>query len=66
MTDVRTPCARLARVGCPGVGLLCLPLLAAPAAAQDLDPRAYARVPVNGTFSVGWQSAWFPRPAPAR
>ena len=66
MTVLRAPCARLARVGCLGVGLLCLLLLAAPVAAQDLDPRAYARVPVNGTFSVGWQSAWFPRPAPAR
>jgi hypothetical protein len=40
------------RVGCPGVGLLCLLLLAAPLSAQDLDPRAYANVPVNGTFLV--------------
>jgi hypothetical protein len=40
------------RVWCPGVGLLWLLLLAAPLAAQDLDPRAYARVPVNGTFLV--------------
>jgi hypothetical protein len=34
------------------VGLLCLLLLAAPLSAQDLDPRAYAHVPVNGTFLV--------------
>ena len=40
------------RVGCPVVGLLCLLLLAAPLSAQDLDPRAYANVPVNGTFLV--------------
>jgi hypothetical protein len=38
-----------------GVGVLCLLLLAAPLSAQDLDPRAYANVPVNGTFlSVGF------------
>ena len=52
MTVLRTPCARLARVGCPGVGVLFLLLLAAPLCAQDLDPRAYAHVPVNGTFLV--------------
>jgi len=52
MTCLRTPCARLARLGCSGVGLLCLLLLAAPVAAQDLDPRAYAHVPVNGTFLI--------------
>jgi hypothetical protein len=47
--------AASARVRCPGVGLLWLLLLAAPLAAQDLDPRAYAHVPVNGTFlSVGF------------
>ena len=39
-------------VRCAGVGLLCLLLLAAPVAAQDLDPRAYANVPVNGTFLI--------------
>jgi hypothetical protein len=33
-----------------GVGALVLWLLAVPLSAQDLDPRAYARVPVNGTF----------------
>jgi hypothetical protein len=32
--------------------LLFLLLLAAPLSAQDLDPRAYAHVPVNGTFLV--------------
>ncbi|HSP89914.1 MAG TPA: hypothetical protein VLN08_03360, partial [Vicinamibacterales bacterium] len=48
----RTPRARLARMGCPGVGVLFLLLLAAPLSAQDLDPRAYAHVPVNGTFLV--------------
>jgi hypothetical protein len=40
------------RVRCQGVGLLCLLLLAGPLSAQDLDPRAYANVPVNGTFLV--------------
>jgi hypothetical protein len=44
--------AASARVWCPGVGLLWLLLLAAPLAAQDLDPRAYANVPVNSTFLV--------------
>jgi hypothetical protein len=32
--------------------LFSLLLLAAPLSAQDLDPRAYANVPVNGTFLV--------------
>ena len=32
--------------------MLFLLLLAAPPSAQDLDPRAYAHVPVNGTFLV--------------
>jgi hypothetical protein len=41
-----------ARIGCSGLGLLCLLLAAAPLPAQDLDPRAYANVPVNGTFVV--------------
>ena len=35
-----------------GAELLCVLLLAAPLSAQDLDPRAYANVPVNGTFLV--------------
>lgn len=35
------------------VSMLCLLLLAAPVSAQDLDPRAYARAPVNGTFLSG-------------
>jgi len=52
MTHVRTSCARLARAGCQGAALLCLLLFAAPLSAQDLDPRAYAHVPVNGTFLV--------------
>ena len=33
-------------------GTLCLLLLAVPSPAQDLDPRAYVNVPVNGTFLV--------------
>jgi hypothetical protein len=41
---------RVVRVLRRGVGGLCLLLLAAPLLAQDLDPRAYASVPVNGTF----------------
>ena len=32
--------------------LFSLLLLAAPLSAQDLDPRAYANVPVNGTFLI--------------
>jgi hypothetical protein len=35
-----------------GLRTLCLLLLAAPLSAQDLDPRAYANVPVNATFLV--------------
>jgi len=35
------------------LGLMCLSLFAVAASAQDLDPRAYARVPVDGTFFVG-------------
>jgi hypothetical protein len=31
---------------------VCLLLVAAPLAAQDLDPRSYAHVPVNGTFLI--------------
>ena len=44
--------ARVVRVLRFGVGALCLLLLAAPLSAQDLDPRAYAKVPVNSTFLV--------------
>jgi hypothetical protein len=40
----------VARVLRSGVGVLCLLLLAARLSAQDLDPRAYANVPVNGTL----------------
>jgi len=40
------------RVVRPEVGVLCLLLLAAPLSAQDLDPRAYAHVPVNASFLV--------------
>jgi hypothetical protein len=43
----RPGCFRLA-----AAGVLSLALLAAPASAQDLDPRAYANVPVNATFLV--------------
>lgn len=104
-----------------GQGVLCLLLATAPLSAQDLDPRAYARVPIDATyyvggrtttdgvensdrqsnsrvgatlnlpvgrrhaiklavsrgaiirhgpdfstFSIGWQTAWVPRPKPAR
>ena len=41
---------RVLRAGACVAGLL---LLAAPLAAQDLDPRSYANVPVNGTFLIG-------------
>jgi len=48
----------VARVPGAAAGVLCLLLLAAPLSAQDLDPRAYARVPVNGTFlSVGFAAS---------
>ena len=52
MTDVRARYARLRAGGCPGLGLLCLLLLPARLSAQDLDPRAYAHVPINGTFLI--------------
>jgi hypothetical protein len=39
-------------VGYTGVVLLCLLAIAVPLSAQDLDPRAYAHVPVNGTFLI--------------
>jgi hypothetical protein len=48
---VTTP-KRFAPSSSPGGVLLCVLLLAAPLSAQDLDPRAYANVPVNGTFLV--------------
>jgi hypothetical protein len=35
-----------------GLGALCFLFLAAAVSGQDLDPRAYASVPVNGTFLV--------------
>jgi hypothetical protein len=52
MTSLKAIACRVVRVVCPGAGAMCLLLLAAPVAAQDLDPRAYANVPVNGTFLV--------------
>jgi hypothetical protein len=51
----KQPAARRGRVGCllrAGAVVACFLFLAAPLAAQDLDPRAYARAPVNGTFLV--------------
>jgi hypothetical protein len=48
----------MSRVLCAAAGVVCLLLLAAPLSAQDLDPRAYARAPVNGTFlSIGFAVA---------
>jgi hypothetical protein len=41
---------RVLRAGACVTGLL---LLAAPLAAQDLDPRSYAHAPVNATFLIG-------------
>ena len=41
---------RVLRAGAGVAGLL---LVAAPLAAQDLDPRSYAHIPVNGTFLIG-------------
>ena len=46
----RTMMMLTCRLLCAGAGL-CL-ALASPAWAQDLDPRAYVHVPVNGTFLV--------------
>jgi hypothetical protein len=50
--DASASPGRHARVRCPGWGLIGLLLFAASVSAQDLDPRAYAHVPVNGTFLV--------------
>jgi hypothetical protein len=50
-----SPVARPGPHGFPalfGVSVLCLLLVVAPLAAQDLDPRAYANAPVNATFLV--------------
>jgi hypothetical protein len=44
--------SRTARALRAGVGMATLLLVALPLAAQDLDPRSYAHVPVNGTFLV--------------
>jgi hypothetical protein len=35
---------------CSAVAVVCLLLIARPLSAQDLDPRAYVHIPVNGTF----------------
>jgi len=43
---------RTARVRGAGAALVSLLLFAASLSAQDLDPRAYTHVPVNGTFLV--------------
>jgi hypothetical protein len=45
--------ARIRRALRWGARLAGLVLVAAPLSAQDLDPRAYANVPVNATFLVG-------------
>jgi len=44
--------SRTARALRTGTGMATLLLVALPLAAQDLDPRSYANVPVNGTFLV--------------
>jgi hypothetical protein len=46
-----TPHETVARSGV-AVALLCLLLLAVPLSAQDLDPRAYASVPINSTLAI--------------
>ena len=52
---------------CTAAAVLCLLLPAARLSAQDLDPRAYARAPVNGTFlSVAWQTGWVSMPKPVK
>jgi Putative MetA-pathway of phenol degradation len=43
---------RVPHVLSSALGALCLLFLAAAVSGQDLDPRAYANVPVNGTFLV--------------
>ena len=55
MTEQRTgadfvPVVRRLRSAMLAIALLLL--VAAPVSAQDLDPRAYAHIPVNGTFLV--------------
>lgn len=56
--DTSADVERVVRFLPSAVSMLCLLLLAAPLSAQDLDPRAYARIPVNGTFlSVGFAAA---------
>jgi hypothetical protein len=52
MTDLEAAACGIVRAARLGAGALCALLLAAPLSAQDLDPRAYANVPVNGTFLV--------------
>jgi hypothetical protein len=49
---VLRPSRSAARSLFAAAGVLFLLFFAEPAAAQDLDPRAYAHVPVNGTFLV--------------
>lgn len=44
--------SNLTRVALAAMVSLCLLLLVVPVSAQDLDPRAYANVPVNATFLV--------------
>lgn len=44
--------SNLTRMALAAMVSLCLLLLVVPVSAQDLDPRAYANVPVNATFLV--------------
>jgi hypothetical protein len=48
----RASSGRIARVRCQAAAVVCLLLFAASLSAQDLDPRAYAHVPIDGTFLV--------------
>lgn len=52
MLSSRTPPRLRRRLAPLATGLLCPVLFATHLSAQDLDPRAYAWVPVNGTFLV--------------
>ena len=52
MTDLEAAACGMVRAARFGAAVLSALLLAAPLSAQDLDPRAYANVPVNSTFLV--------------
>jgi len=48
----RASSGRIAHGRCQAAAVVCLLLFAGSLSAQDLDPRAYAHVPINGTFLI--------------